>query len=52
LGQIAADLVAPNSGSIVIFEIAKAATAFTARFTETLGTCSVAGRIVAVPSAP
>jgi len=52
LGRIAANLVAPNAGSIVIFEIAKTATGFTARFIDTLGGCQVAGRVVAVPSAP
>jgi len=62
MGQIVADLVAPDSGSITIFDIEKTATGFTSRLTGTMSTryywvndvvigspCQITdGRIVAV----
>jgi len=41
LGQITADLVAPDAGSITIVEIAKSSAGFTARFA---GTMTISGR--------
>jgi hypothetical protein len=51
LGRIVGDMIVPASGAVVIFEIAKTGTGFTARFSDPGDACPLPGRVVAVRSA-